>query len=204
MDNRLLLTPRSLDDVEIVSRTEIGRGWGRLERFQIRHKRFDGTWSGSINRDVYSISEVSMVLPYDPDLDAILLIEQFRACGLIYGEASWMIETVAGMKPADETPEDVARREAIEEAGCELQRLTPISRVYASPGGHAERTYMFVGLADLSRIGGIHGLAEEDEDIRAIVVPLDEALEACNDGRIIDAKTMLMIHWLKLNKQKVL
>lgn len=204
MEDRLIPTPRTLSDVEIISRDLIGQGWGKLERFTFRHRRFDGTWSEAVTRDIYTIAEVVNILPYDPALDAVVLIEQFRACGLVYGEATWLIEAVAGIRDEGETPPEVARREALEEAGCTVGEPYHITTVYSSPGGYGERTYLYAACANLAGIGGIHGLAHEHEDIRAIVVPLDEAYAAAMDGRIRDAKTVLMIQWLHANKQKLL
>jgi ADP-ribose pyrophosphatase len=204
MEDRLIPTPRTLSDVEIISRDLIGQGWGKLERFTFRHRRFDGTWSEAVTRDIYTIAEVVNILPYDPALDAVVLIEQFRACGLVYGEATWLIEAVAGIRDEGETPPEVARREALEEAGCTVGEPYHITTVYSSPGGYGERTYLYAACANLAGIGGIHGLAHEHEDIRAIVVPLDEAHAAAMDGRIRDAKTVLMIQWLHANKQKLL
>ncbi len=203
METRLIPTPRTLADVDIRSRELLGQGWGRLERFTLRHRHFDGTWSEVIERDLYTIAEVGMVLPYDPALDAIVLIEQFRTCGLYWGEATWLFEAVAGIVDPGETPPEVAKREAMEEADCAIGTPVPIATVYSSPGGYGERTYMFAAKADLAKVGGTHGLAHEHEDIRAVVVPLAEAYAACMDGRVREAKTILMIQWLVMNKAKL-
>lgn len=203
MESRLIPTPRTLDDIDLQSRELLGQGWGKLERFTFRHKRFDGTWSEPIQRDLYTIAEVAMVLPYDPDLDAVVLIEQFRTCGLYWGEATWLFEAVAGIVDPGETPPQVATREAREEAACTIAAPVHIGTVFSSPGGYGERTYMYAARADLSKAGGIHGLAHEHEDIRAVAVPLDEAYAAAMDGRIRDAKTILMIQWLTANKSKL-
>ncbi|MCE9649363.1 MAG: NUDIX domain-containing protein [Parvibaculum sp.] len=203
MESRLIPTPRTLDDVDIKSRELLGQGWGKLERFTFRHKRFDGTWSEPIQRDLYTIAEVSMVMPYDPVLDAVILIEQFRTCGLYWGEATWLFEAVAGIVDPGETPPEVAAREAMEEAGCAIAGPVHIATVFSSPGGYGERTYMYAARADLSKAGGLHGLAHEHEDIRAVAVPLDEAYAAAMDGRIRDAKTILMIQWLTAHKSRL-
>lgn len=203
MEDRLVPMSRTLDDVQIQSRSLIGQGWGRLERFVFRHRRFDGQWSEEVTRDLYTIGEVAMILPYDPALDAVLLVEQFRTCGLYWNEPTWLFEAVAGIIDPGETPPEVAMREATEEAGLYIAAPIHISTVYSSPGGYGERTYMYAGLADLATAGGIHGLAHEHEDIRAVVVPLDEAFAAAFDGRIKDAKTTLMIQWLMMNKLKL-
>jgi len=203
MEKHLTPTPRSLDDVKIRTRELIGRGWGKLERFVFRHRRFDGGWSEDITRDLYTIGEVSMILPYDPALDAVLLVEQFRTCGLYWNEATWLFEAIAGVIDPGEPPPEVARREAVEEAGLDISTPVHIATAYSSPGGYGERTYMYAGAADLSAAGGLHGLAHEHEDIRAVVVPLAEAHAAAFDGRIRDAKTILMIQWLTANKSQI-
>jgi ADP-ribose pyrophosphatase len=203
MESRLIPTPRSLADIDLRSREVIGRGWGKIERFIFRHRRFDGEWSREITRDVYTIAEVVNVLPYDPALDAVVLIEQFRTCGLVWGEATWLFEAVAGIRDEGETPEEVARREAEEEAGCSVTSVHPVTSVWSSPGGYGERAHLFIGMGDFSSVGGLHGLAEEDEDIRAVLVSLAEAHAAIQDGRIVDAKTILLIQWLMLNRQNL-
>ncbi|MGV8996100.1 MAG: NUDIX domain-containing protein [Parvibaculaceae bacterium] len=203
MESRLVPSPRTLDDVKVKSRETIGQGWGKIERFVFRHKRYDGEWSQEVTRDLYTIGEVSMILPYDPTLDAVVLVEQFRTCGLYWGEATWLFEAVAGIIDPGETPPEVAMREAVEEAACVIVKPVHIATVYSSPGGYGERTHMYAGRADLSQAGGIHGLAHEHEDIRAVCVPLAEAFAATQDGRIRDAKTMLMIQWLMSNKEKL-
>lgn len=201
MDQRLTLTERTTDDIEIDDRTILGKGWGTLERFRLRHRRYDGSWSETIERDLYTIGEVAAVLIYDPKLDAVLLTEQFRTCGLRYGEATWLVEIIAGMIDGHASPEATARREAIEEAATEISGLVPITTTYSSPGGYGERIYVFAATADLSRAGGVHGLDHEHEDIRTFVVPLDEALAACDDGRIVDSKTLIALNWLVRHKQ---
>jgi ADP-ribose pyrophosphatase len=201
MKDKLIQTARTLADVDIISREQIGRGWGKLERLKLRHRRFDNEWSEEMERDVYTIGESINLIPYDPKLDAVLLIEQFRPCGLIWGEATWLIEGIAGMIGAGESPADVAKREAVEEADCVIEEPHPISLVYTSPGGYGERAHLFAARADLSKAGGVHGLAEEHEDIRVLVAPLSEAMNACDDGRIRDAKTILMLQWLARNRQ---
>ncbi len=143
------------------------------------------------------------VLPYDRKRDAVALIEQFRTCGLVWSEATWLFEAVAGVQEEGEEPEDVARREAGEETGCRLDAIHPVTTVWSSPGGYGERAHLFIGEADLGDVGGLHGLAHEHEDIRAVTVPLAEAHAATLDGRIRDTKTILLIQWLMLNKERI-
>lgn len=203
MTSRLTLTTRNTDDIQILGREVIGEGWGQLERYHLKHRRFDDSWSQAIDRDLYTIGEVAAVLVYDPKQDIVLLTEQFRTCGLRYGEATWLVEIVAGLIDGDDDPEETARREAKEESGCDIADLVHISTHYSSPGGCGERIYLYAAAADLSEAGGIFGLAHEHEDIRAVVVPFTDALAACDDGRIIDGKTLIAVNWLARHKDKL-
>ncbi len=203
MTSRLTPTTRSTDDIQILKRDVIGEGWGQIERYHLKHRRFDGSWSEPIDRDLYTIGEVAAVLLYDPKQDTILLTEQFRTCGLHYGEATWLLEIVAGLIDGNDDPEETARRETKEEAGCDVTELVHISTNYSSPGGYGERIYLYAAAVDLSDAGGFFGLAHEHEDIRAVVVPFTDALAACDDGRIIDGKTLIALNWLARHKAKL-
>jgi ADP-ribose pyrophosphatase len=144
-----------------------------------------------------------VVLPYDPARDSVVLIEQFRIGAYAAGFAPWLIEPVAGMVEAGESPEEVARREAVEEAGCEITDLEPIGNVLSSPGGTTEVYHLFCGRADSTGIGGIHGLAHEQEDIRAFTLPVDTALERLAKGEYNNAITVMTLQWLALNRERL-
>ena len=145
----------------------------------------------------------SVCCPYDPQRDCVVLIEQFRIGALDKSANPWLIELVAGLIDKDEQPEEVARREAVEEAGLELAELWPLTQYYPSPGGSDERVHLYVGRCDSLGAGGVHGLEEEGEDIRVLVWSLDEALAALDDGRIDNAASIIALQWLALNRDKV-
>lgn len=203
MEDRLRPSTYARADIDLRERDVLWKEWGRLERYRLRHRRYDGSWSNEIVREVYTNSEVATVLPYDPALDAVALVEQFRPCGLAWDEATWIFEVIAGVKEPGETPEQVARREAEEEAKCQLRATHQITTAYSSPGALGEKAFMFAATADLSNVGGNHGLANENEDIRAVVVPLDDALAAIDDGRLCEVKTMFSILWVARNKARL-
>ncbi len=202
MSNDLTQTRRTNDDIDIIARKKLAQGWGTLERYRLRHRRYDNSWSEAIDRDLYTIGEVASVLIYDPKTDTVLLTEQFRTCGLHHGEATWLIEIVAGLIDKDATPLETARREAFEETGSKIESLTHATTIYSSPGGYGERNYLYVATADLSKAGGYFGLVQEHEDIRAFVCSFDDALAACDDGRIVDAKTIIALGWLSRHKSQ--
>ena len=190
-------------DVEVVEREECFRGFYKLDRLHLRHRLFAGGMGKLINRELFVRHDAVCVLPYDPRRDEVVLIEQFRVGALDKSANPWLLELVAGLIDKDEQPEEVARREAMEEAGLTLGALWPISVYYPSPGGSDERVHLFVGRCDSVGAGGIHGLEEEGEDIRVHVLSFEDALARVRDGRIDNAASIMALQWLALNRDEV-
>src|SRR3546814_9541363 len=143
-----------------------------------RSRLFVGGWSSSLIREVFERNPVAGVLPYDPVQDAVVLLEQFRTGPMAAKDDNpWLIEIVAGIIEDGETPEDMARREATEEAGCTITDIEPIASFYPSPGGSSEYVHIFCGRTDRTGIGGMHGNKIEDEDIRVLADTLEAAYE---------------------------
>ncbi len=196
-------TPDSAADVELIEKTTPYQGYFRVQVYRLRHKRFGGGWTEVMSRELFERGHATVVLPYDPARDAVVLIEQFRVGAYAAGFAPWLIEAVAGIVEPGETPEDVARREAVEEAGCKIAELEPIGTVMSSPGGCSEVLHLYCGRVDSEGVGGIHGLEHEHEDIRAFTLPLDAALERLAWGEYNNANTVITRQWLALNRDRL-
>lgn len=201
--------PFTPDDVELIGRERRYAGYFALDRYQLRHRRYDGGWSAPIFREVFISADAVAVLPYDPVRDEVVMIEQFRAgpyanSGGRTPLSSWLIEPIAGRIEANETPGEVARREALEEAGCSLGRLFPMGAFFQSPGCIAEKIHYFCALTDSAGIGGVHGCADEDEDIRVLVLDRKTALAGVNEGRIGNITLAFALLWLELNRDRLL
>ncbi|AYC34536.1 NUDIX domain-containing protein [Pseudomonas cavernae] len=189
--------------VEIVERESCFRGFYRLDRLRLRHRLFAGGMGPQISRELFVRHDAVCVLPYDPQRDAVVLIEQFRVGAMDKAANPWLLELVAGLIDTDEEPEQVAHREAEEEAGLQLGALWPITGYFPSPGGSDEFVHLYIGRCDSQGAGGVHGLAEEGEDIRVHVWPLEDALQAVKDGRINNAASIIALQWLALNRAEV-
>src|SRR5258706_11372448 len=126
------------DDVELLERPPIPTGHYRVDRYLLRHRRFAGDWTPPLSRAVFERGHAVAVLPYDPDADAVVMIEQFRAGALAAGWRPWMTEVVAGLIDPGETPEAVARRECVEEIGCAPHLLVPGLDYMPSPRAMSE------------------------------------------------------------------
>jgi ADP-ribose pyrophosphatase len=191
------------ESVEIIEKTVRYKGFFEIVRYRFRHRMFAGGWSGTIVREVFERGHAVAVLPYDPAADAVVLIEQFRIGALVAGFAPWQTEIVAGIIEEGEAPEAVARREASEEAGALVGVLLPICRYLVSPGGASESVTVFCGRVDSRKLGGIHGLPEENEDIRVDVRPFAQAMVDLAAGRVTNAVTIIALQWLALNRDRL-
>ncbi|MGD2172994.1 MAG: NUDIX domain-containing protein [Gammaproteobacteria bacterium] len=175
----------------------------RLDEYHVSHELYGGGTSPVFTREIFERGAVVAVLPYDPERDRVVLIEQFRAGAVDDPQGPWLIECVAGVIEEGESERDVAMREAVEEAGCRIERLEPIMRCYLSPGATTELCSLFCGIADSEGIGGIHGLEHENEDILVEVVDAAEAFAWVREGRIRSAPTIIALQWLELNRQRL-
>jgi ADP-ribose pyrophosphatase len=189
--------------VEILKRETIYEGFFKLNRVSLRHELFNGGWSGEMERELFQRDPVVALLPYDPVADAVLLIEQFRLPAHENGMEAWQAEIVAGIVEPGEELEEVAAREAEEEAGCRPKALEKILTYMPSQGACTEIVTIFAGWIDSRGLGGVHGLDHEHEDILARVVAYEDAVELLATGRIQNSPAIIALQWLQLNRDRL-
>ena len=190
-------------DVEIIARETLYRGFFSLDLYRFRHRLFNGEMSGEVKREIFERGHAAVLLPYDPVRDEVVLVEQIRIAAYDSSESPWLLEMIAGMIEEGESVEDVARREAVEEAGLVVGRTKPVLSYLASPGGTSERLSILVGEVDASLAEGIHGLAEENEDIRVHVVSREQAYQCVEEGSIDNAASVIALQWLQLHYEQL-
>lgn len=180
------------------------RGFFQLDDVTLTHPRFDGG-TETVRRETFVGTDATLVLPYDPISDRVVLIEQFRVGPYRRGDPlPWMLEPVAGLIDPGETAESTAFREAREEAGITLGALEPMPGGYPSPGATAEYFHMFIGLTDLRDYRPRQaGLADEGEDILSHVVSLGDALELLETGEAAVVPLALMLTWTALHRERL-
>lgn len=188
-------------DVEIIARETRYRGFFSLNLYRFRHRLFNGEMSGEITREIFERGNAVVLLPYDPVRDEVVLLEQIRIASYDNSPTPWLLELVAGMIEPGETLEDVARRESQEEAGLEVCRCKPMISYLASPGGASERLTVMAGEIDARLAKGIHGLVEENEDIRLHVVSREQAYRWVEEGIIDNAASVIALQWLALHHE---
>lgn len=194
----------SASDYEIIAADTPFSAFSRVERFRFRHRRFAGDWTPELEREIYVRGHAAGVLPYDPRLDRILVVEQFRMAAVVAGRPShWTLEVPAGLVRPGEDPEEVARRELTEEAGLAAQELIPLYTFMPSPGGASETVWLYAALVDLSKAGGLGGVADEGEDIRIVVLDFEDAMARMQRSEIDNAITIMSLQWLALNRGRL-
>lgn len=186
---------------KILEKSVVYQGFFQMELYRLQHRLFAGGWSPVLTRECLERGHAAAVLPYDPERDQVVLIEQFRIGALRDGP--WLLEIVAGIIGPGETQLEVARREALEEAGCELLDIVPIMDYLVSPGGTSESIALYCARVDSTHASGIHGLAEEGEDIRVHVLSRRDALALLYKGRIRSASPVIALQWLELHYQEL-
>lgn len=186
--------------LQILGRETVYDGFLRVDRYRLRHNLYSGGWSRDLVRERVERLRAAAVLLYDPDADAVVMVEQFRIGAHEAGAGAWLLEIVGGYVPPDEAPEAVARREAIEEAGCEIGEIEPIGEFYLSPGTSVERIALFCGRVHAPPGGTVHGLDHEGEDIRVEVLPAEAAIAELFVGRVSSTTAIVTLQWLAANR----
>jgi ADP-ribose pyrophosphatase len=205
--NRDLFAPRfTLKDLKIEDRRRVYDGFFAMDLYTMTYPRFDGGTNTGLKREIFERGRNAVaVLPYDPALDRVQLIEQFRPGALSDRDSPWLIEVIAGMIDDGETPEQAAVREANEETGLKVDpsSFRLIADQFPSPGGCSERTALYVAKADLSHIHTHGGLASESEDIRVFTAPAQEAFLQCDNGRIHNAAALITLLYLRVHHDEI-
>jgi nudix-type nucleoside diphosphatase (YffH/AdpP family) len=161
-------------------------------------RRASGEWQTQA-RESYDRGNAATLLPYNLAQRSVILVRQFRYPAYVNGYDDLLIEAAAGMLD-NETPEIRIRAEVEEETGYRLGELRKIFEAFMSPGAVTEKIHFFVAEYESDmRIGSGGGLASEGEDIEVLELPIDQALAMMGDGRIVDAKTIMLLQYAALN-----
>ncbi len=180
-------------DYNVIKKERVYQGFFGMDEYTVEHERFDGG-TLQITRENMERGDAAALLLYDPVVDEVLLLEQFRIGPAARDDNPWLIEIVAGMIDDGETAEQAVIREAEEEAGFVPSQLTFLGRYYTTPGACSERIDLFLGLVDKHHPVGIGGGCDhEQEDIRSVWVSRETALDMLAEGNIASGAPMLAL-----------
>lgn len=191
-------------DVTVHRHTRAYVDYFGMEELELQHRKHDGSMGPVLHRNALMQGSAVVVLPYDPERDRVLLVEQFRApVFLIDDPEPWMWEPVAGMIDPGETPEEAAYREAEEEAQIRLSALEYAGGAYSSSGSSTEYVHLFVGLGDLTKTTSNGGLASEGEDIRSQILPYHAFMDLVDQHGFKDLPLLSLAHWLARHRDRL-
>ncbi|WP_439100701.1 NUDIX domain-containing protein [Congregibacter sp.] len=190
-------------DVRTLEDRRVFDGYFAVQKVTVEYRSFNGGWCAPVTREVFERGDAVGVLPYEPETDSLILIEQFRAGSLRDTQSPWMLELIAGIVDPGESDEAVARREGREEAGCEFGALVPIASYYPSAGACSEHVRLFCGRVIDAAVGQVCGLAVEGEDILVHRISRCEALELLAEDRINNGHTLVALQWFALHGERL-
>jgi nudix-type nucleoside diphosphatase (YffH/AdpP family) len=186
------------DRIRIKGERVLAQNHYTLKSITFEWRRNNGEWQTQ-HRQVFDRGDAATLLPYNPAQRTVVLVRQFRYPAYVNGHDDLMIEAVAGLLD-NESPEVRIRAEAEEETGYRLGEIRKIFEAFVSPGAVTEKLHFFVGeyRPDM-RVGSGGGLPDEGEDIEVLELPFDQALAMIGDGRIVDAKTIMLLQYAAMN-----
>lgn len=198
-----LTTKFTVNDVEIINRDITYQGIFQISQVNLRHRLHAGGWSPVFLRELFQRGSAVGILPYDPILDEIVLLEQFRIGAMEDERSPWLFEVAAGMIDEGETPKQTAIRELKEETGLNCMDLLPIITYWVSPGGSDEKITLYCARVDASQADGLHGMADEHEEIRVHRCARSQVVAMMAAGQLKNAPTLIACQWLELNLEQV-
>lgn len=192
-------------DYTLIKEETVFEGFFSLDKLQLKHRLFSGGWSKTLHRELFVRGQAVGLLAYDPWLDQVVMVEQFRIGALKDPKSPWLLEVIAGIFEANEQPEEVAHRETQEETGLKVIHLEHLYTYYASPGGSDEQVLLYLGIVDSNQVnhGDICGLASENEDLRVHVLSRTAALEQIKNGQAANSLSIIALQWLTINHQQL-
>ncbi len=185
-------------DWEVLETRLLSDNWAELKTTRLRLRMRDGRISEQW-RETYDRGDGAVILPFDPDRRHVLLVRQFRWPAAYVGADPLLVEAAAGLLD-DAAPEAQIRREAAEELGLELTRPRKLFELFMSPGSVTERLHFFVAEYRAGDVASpFAGARDEGEETEVVDLSLDEALAMVADGRICDAKTVILLQYAALH-----
>ncbi len=188
------------NQVKITSKELLSDNWYFLHRYAFEIQQANGSWDKQM-REVYDRGNGATILLYNPSQSTVILTRQFRLPTFVNGnETGMMIEACAGLLDKD-SPEDCIRKETEEETGYQISNVQKVFEVYMSPGSVTEILYFFIAeYTQDMKVSEGGGLAHEQENIEVLELSFQEALDMIKTGKIKDAKTIMLLQHLVIEK----
>lgn len=190
--------------IKILSKEILYRGFNQITKYFFEFFSFDGTQIFHSDKEIFERKNAVAVLLYDPNLDSVVLIEQFRPGSFVAEGIAFPLEIPAGLvDEGDVYLSDVAKREAKEEANCEIEKLLEIGYFYPEISFSTRRIHLFCGKVNAKNIALNGGLKEDCEDTKISLMPVSELRKLLDENQIINSHSLIAVQWFFLNLDKV-
>lgn len=194
-----MVTTKTKDRVRIVASQVLSDDWYVLKKTTFDFLRRNGQWQRQ-SRETYDRGDGATILLFNRQQQTVVLTRQFRFPVFVNGHDGMLIEAAAGLLD-NASPEARIRAEAEEETGYSVQNVQKVFEAYMSPGSVTEKLHFFIGEYDAqSKVAAGGGIEAEGEDLEVLEIPLAEALDAMSQGVIVDAKTIMLLQFVALNR----
>ncbi len=192
------------EEIEIIAKETVYRGYLRLEQYRLRYRRHDGSWTDEFIREICNCGNVAAIIPFDPEADTVVLVEQFRLPAHLTGFPARQVEIPAGLLEPGESPELAARREMWEETGLEaIGEVRSVGAFLTSPGALIESIHAYCARVDCSKARFQATAASQDEDIRIVKVKFDSLREMLSQKIVHDTLSVAALWWLLGNHEEL-
>lgn len=189
-----------IDNIKILRTEILSDNWYTLKKITYEFSKKDGS-TQTQTREVYDRGNGATILLYNKEHKTVILTRQFRLPTFVNkNESGMLIEACAGLLDQD-NPQDCVIRETEEETGYRVTAVEKVFEAYMSPGSVTEIVHFFIAEYSESMKhdeGG--GLDHEQENIEVLEMTFEEATEMIRSGGIKDAKTIMLLQYLKLHK----
>ncbi len=187
---------------KIINKKNLYSGFFKLKKLEFIHQKHDGSWTNRINREIFSGAHVSTLLPYDPVRKEIVLIQQFRAGVISRYDNDYLYEIVAGIIDKNESPEETAIRECLEETGCNVNKIAQIHSYFPAPGSSESYYHLFLGEINSFEGERVMGLESENENILVKSYKVDQVRNMLKKKKIKNGLTLIALQWFFLEYYK--
>ena len=188
---------------KILESETLFESWFKLLRLKLQYQRFDGEWSEPHDHVAMFGSAGTSMLLYDPELDNVVMIEEFRA-GRAFMDEPFILGLPGGGLEPEEDPQEGVIREAVEEAGIKPYAIRHLITYHPVAAFSDNLNHTYLGLVRSENAKGVYGLDNENENIRVRVLPFDDAVAMISEGKIINGSAMTALLYFALHKESIL
>jgi len=187
-------------EIKIIETKLLSDNWAVLNEVTYESKNKNGVTETFI-REIYDKDSGACILLYNPKQKTVILTRQFRLPTYLNGNKDgMMIEVCAGLLDGD-SPEKCIIKETEEETGYKISNIQKVYEAYMSPGAVTEIVHFFIAEYNQDmKVSEGGGLESEQEEIEVLEMPYEEAYEMVKSGRIKDAKTIMLLQHLNIEK----